>query len=558
MQSKYRNRMRLAAIPALALAITLLPAHAVRAQVQTTPPASSQANPPVPPADTADQAAAANERTVRLSDAEGDVKVYQGDQLVFPNALVNMPLTQGMRIVTGSDGRAEIQFEDGSVARAAPNSSIELAQLGRSPDGTLVTEIDAVSGLSYYEINGQGGQYTIQFGPHLISPSGNAVFRIDLDSNTPDIADMQGNLQIFEQQNLVVSTSAGQSVSFNPDDPALYSLSQTIMPDSWDQWNSDRDEQLTELQQQATQASAQNGNPENPAWDDLDYYGDWYNVPGYGQAWAPSGVGADWDPFGVGAWGYYPAFGYTWISGYPWGWWPYHCGAWDWVDGYGWLWFPGNCGWGAYGNGWYPYVSVWHIPPHYRVPPRPYGPPFHRIRPVHGPEHRIDGYPLVPVNRGQQFASVFQPVGSGVHAPPRALEWKGHTVQPIHSLRPPSSVYSPSGGFGGTVHPQPVIPHGGFRSPYAPVRPRTPHTFNPGSGYHAQPPANYGNQPHPGEGNRFPFGGFRPMPTPRFQRAPEPRQAPAPHPVFRPAQPAPAFHPPPAPRVESHPAPHHR
>ena len=51
------------------------------------------------------------------------------------------------------------------------------------------------------------------------------------------------------------------------------------------------------------------------------------------MAWTPSGVDANWDPFGQGNWGYYTTVGYVWISGYSWGWWPYHCGAWNWFDG---------------------------------------------------------------------------------------------------------------------------------------------------------------------------------------------------------------------------------
>jgi len=570
-QSKFSNPLRFFALPVLAFALALLPGLAVSAQVQSPqPPPSPQAIPPAPPADTANQAApAANQRTVRLSYVKGDVQVYQGDQVVFQNALQNMPLTEGMRIVTGSDGRAEVQFEDGSVARAAPNSSFELAQLTTSADGSLVTEVDALSGLTYYEINGQGGQYTVRFGPQTISPTGDAVFRIDLDGNSPEVADMQGNLQFLQEQNLIVATYSGQSIRFNADDPSLYTLSDTITNDSWDQWNSDRDQQLAQLQQEGAQSGASNGNPDNAAWDDLNYYGDWYNVPGYGEAWAPSGVGPDWDPFGVGAWGYYPSFGYTWISSYPWGWWPYHCGAWSWFNGYGWLWFPGNCGWGGYGGystGWYPWVNVWTIPPGYSVPPRPGNPPFRPHHGIHGPLHRIDAYPLVHVNRGQQFASVFHPVGSGGPRPvPRNFHWKGHTVKPIPRVPPPSGIGPRSSGPGNGFQPQPILPRGGFRTPYAPVNPGLPHPFHPGSGSRPTPPRQNANPPSRGGGNTNPFPRFHPQPTPRptpppvFRPAPMPRPMPMPRPAPRPVpmpHPGPVFHPAPPPAFHPAPAPH--
>jgi len=65
-------------------------------------------------------------RAVRLSDVEGQVQVFQGDQAEFDQAEPNMPAVEGMRFVTGNNGRLEIEFEDGSVARVTPNSSIQL------------------------------------------------------------------------------------------------------------------------------------------------------------------------------------------------------------------------------------------------------------------------------------------------------------------------------------------------------------------------------------------------------------------------------------------------
>src|SRR6202044_1797368 len=104
-----------------------------------------------------------------------------------------------------------------------------------------------------------------------------------------------------------------------------------------------------QLETNEAPARASSGNPDNPAWNDLDYYGSWYNLPGYGQVWSPSGVTAAWDPFGNGAW--------------------------DFLDGYGWVWIPGNCGYGFYGSGWYPYSTVWNVPPGYGLPVRPRGLP---------------------------------------------------------------------------------------------------------------------------------------------------------------------------------------
>jgi hypothetical protein len=391
---------------------------ATRAVAQdTAPPPPPDAQQPTP--------ATNNVRAVRLSDVEGKVQIFSGSEQAFDQAQINMPVMEGMRLVTGGDGRVEVQFEDGSVARVTPNSSITLSQLHRTADGSTVTAIDANGGLSYYELNGRAGQYSVRFGSDIITPTDSSIFRVNLDQN-PEVAVTHGTIHVSDGQNLVVDIHTNQSLRFDAQNPGQYDVAQSVNADSWDQWNSDRDQALAQLEENATAGRASSGNPDDPAWNDLDYYGDWYNVPGYGEAWAPSGVGAGWDPFASGSWGYYSGVGYSWISGNPWGWWPYHCGAWNYFDSFGWMWFPGNCGWGSVGAGWYPYATVWRIPPGYHLPIRP----IHGL-PTHGPIQHPQ--PLVAVNRnsldGQQFRAVGQPRPAA-----RAFEYEGQAIHPEQAI----------------------------------------------------------------------------------------------------------------------------
>ena len=63
-------------------------------------------------------------RAVRLGFVEGQVQIFQDNQMLADNALVNTPLFEGTQVVTSDEGRAEIQFEDGSVARLSPGTSL--------------------------------------------------------------------------------------------------------------------------------------------------------------------------------------------------------------------------------------------------------------------------------------------------------------------------------------------------------------------------------------------------------------------------------------------------
>lgn len=404
----------------------------------TTPPAPPPDQTAANPAAAPDQNAAnpnlaagqSTVRAVRISDVEGQVQVFENGQVAFNQALPNMPAVEGMRFVAGDNGRLEIEFEDGSVVRVTPDSSIQLTQLRRNADGSTVTAIDALSGLSYYELNNRGGQYSVHFGADTATPVQDAVFRVALDSAPYQLAVMHGSAHIDDGGGLSVDVKTNQTFQTDPQQPGEFTLAQNVSADSWDQWNSHRDQALSDLESNQTVARASSGDPNNPAWNDLDAYGNWYDVPGYGNVWSPAGVGANWDPFGNGAWGYYSGVGYTWISGYPWGWMPYHCGAWNYMNSFGWGWVPGNCGYGLYGDGWYPYATVWNVPPGYIPPPRPHGTP--------GPVHRIGTGPrpvppaprLVTVNRGEQFSKPFESA-PGARPEPRVLNFEGKTIQPL-------------------------------------------------------------------------------------------------------------------------------
>lgn len=419
-------RLLSAFVPALMVGLFL--PLALGAQETAPPPPADTQQQAAPPADAQQTPPTTNDvRAVRLSDVEGRVQVFAGSEQAFDQAQPNMPAVEGMRLVTASDGRVEVQFEDGSVARVTPNSSITLTELHRNGDGSTVTTIDANAGLTYYELNGRAGQYAVRFGAVTVTPVDSSIFRVTLDQN-PEIAVTHGAVHVSDDQNLALDVHTNQSVQFNAPNSTEYGVAQSVAANSWDQWNSDRDQTLATLDESATVARASTGNPDDPGWSDLDYYGNWYDVPGYGQAWAPSGVGAGFDPFGVGSWGYYSSVGYTWISGYPWGWWPYHCGAWNYFNTFGWLWFPGNCGWGSYGVGWYPYATVWRVPAGYRLPVRPLPP--HGL-PPHGPTPHPE--PVIVVNRTPDALQQFRAVGQA-KPEARSFEYDGQMIRPAQNL----------------------------------------------------------------------------------------------------------------------------
>jgi hypothetical protein len=373
-------------------------------------------------------------QAARLSSVAGQVRIAQGSQTLADHAVANTPLFEGSLVATADDGQAEIQFDDGSVARIAPNSLLALTVL-RGHGGTGDTEIALESGLGYFELQdgSQIGRFQVQFGDSMVTASGNAVLRISYDHPPGELAVFSGNARLERGSALTLDLHGGESVALNNSDPDHYSLAESIEPNSWDAWNSDRDQALT------TQAAAETGvtksfaENSNPAWNDLDANGSWYNVPDQGYVWSPSdAANPDWDPYGDGDWMWMPQFGYTWVSGYGWGYLPYQYGEWNYYNHFGWGWSPGRgnrspwWGRGHYGG---PNIGTGFAGYHPPLAPRRHstggGAPGSGGRP-------IGDYPMIAVNRRSSGA----PAGLQMRDRTTPVVIAGHTVQALRPFSP--------------------------------------------------------------------------------------------------------------------------
>lgn len=324
------------------------------------------------------------EWVARLSAVDGQVRVLVAGEPVVDQALVNLPVSVGTEIVTGDDGRAEIEFEDGTVARIAPNSGMRVIALRGSGGQSLQLE----GGLGYFET--RTGTAMVRFGTAVANVDSSTLLRLRLDAPPGEAAVLSGVAEIKLDKGASFTLAGGQSATLSAEDPNQYATT-TLVRDSWDAWNQDRNQALVNEASASTGALAiDNG---TPAWSDLDANGSWYPVPGVGEVWSPRVASAgDWEPYGCGHWVWTPRFGYVWVSCWQWGFMPYMCGNWDFYDGFGWGWSPYGCGAG-WGGGFFTTVRVRRGPPGYRPLPHP-GPrprrPIGEPRPPHPPVIPID------------------------------------------------------------------------------------------------------------------------------------------------------------------------
>ena len=494
---------------------------------------------------------------VRLSFATGAVQITVGGQVVVDQAVTNLPVSEGAAIVTGQDGQAEIQLEDGSIARITPNSTLQLSALR----GASGADLDLVRGLGYFEL--QNGQSSIGFGASHVSVSGFTVLRIRMDEQPGELAVFTGQAQLDYGRQLQMTLQAGESVALNPMNPGRSFLAESIESDSWDGWNSDRDQALNQELAGQTQASAsyQDSGAPSPAWADLDANGSWYNVPGQGYVWTPYAASdPGWQPYGCGRWVWTPQSGYVWVSCESWGFLPYMCGGWNYYDGFGWGWSPAyGCGRGQHwGSGYFTSVRIHNGPRGFDPIRRPL--PGPRQPNGLGPRQIFVGRPIPPSAQRPHFDHRDQAVigGVSVHAlPPERRDapvagggngfWgrgRGQDTRP--DQRQDQNRQTPQGGKPDPGwHSDPGMrpqPGGGRTNQNQPPdqNRQTPQGGRPDPGWHSdpgmrpQPGGGRTNQnPSPDQNRQMPQGG---RPSAPGNSSPAPSAPPATGPANPPAQ----------------------
>src|SRR6266536_1126502 len=302
-------------------------------------------------------------RIVRLSSVDGDVRIDRNTGAGWEKAFLNLPITQGVKLQTGNEGRAEVEFEDGSAVRLAPNSMLEFPQLELRDSGVRLSKVDVKQGTVYVNFRaGKNDELRLSFVRETVEFKDAVHCRVQVREADATFAVFKGSSTV-DGASGSVEVGKNQSVTF---DLANHDQSETAKLDAepFDTWDKEQ-----EKYHNTYLSKSHDYSPNAYGVSDLNYYGNYFDAPGYGTLWQPYFVSAGWDPFMNGGWAWFPGAGYTWVSAYPWGWTPYHCGSWLYGPSFGWAWQPGGCG------SWFGVPPVVNAPSTFRQPQPPRGQP---------------------------------------------------------------------------------------------------------------------------------------------------------------------------------------
>ena len=385
-------------------------------------------------------------RAARLAYFRGDVSVLNADYPTGTSAQMNMPLIEGARLETGEDGEAEVEFEDGSLIRLTPRSSVLLSRMRASSDGRYGTEMVLANGLIYAELRATSKYaYRIEAGRDFVRPVANATVRIELDQPPATVAVFDGTARVERvgaqaDAGFQVDVGRGESLRGDSDAGGRYFLTQQIEHNSWDDWNEEREQGAANALAARTSARDRYAGDQGYGWSDLDANGTWFDA-GQGPVWQPYDARlTGFDPYGYGSWVWYPGPGYVWSSGYAWGWTPFRCGSWNYWPDFGWGWVPssgyGGGGGGFRGNGGPGVtrrgntINLSNVPPGYMRPMPP------AAGELEGPNGPVRIHPIIPVRSGPAPTGERRRVSD-------ARQIAGHTAMPLRTVE---GVYTSRGG----------------------------------------------------------------------------------------------------------------
>ena len=271
-----------------------------------------------------------DQRIARLSYIEGHVSFQHPGEVDWSAASVNMALQVADRLYTGETGRAEVQFDDGSVLRLAEKTDVEILAMRED-----LVQVRILLGLASLTARGSV-PFEIDTPAAAFTTMEKGAYRFDVVENGDSDAIVREGLLSAADKKSSSRVESGELLHVTPGEQGTSTLARYDQRDSWDEWTDRRDADMMAYQSRQylpdyVYAGA----------SDLDRYGYWVDVGTYGPGWVPYSVGPSWSPYWDGRWVYRPFWGWTWVSYEPWGWLPYHYGRWHFTASIGWCWFPG-------------------------------------------------------------------------------------------------------------------------------------------------------------------------------------------------------------------------
>jgi hypothetical protein len=240
---------------------------------------------------------------VRVSYVEGDVRISRGEEkgktAVWDHAVADLPLETGFSLVTGNNGRAEIEFEDASTLYLAENSVLTFNDL-HTDSGIPYTDLGLLTGTASVDVH----PYIAGEEFYLRTPTDTFVSRYPdfwnarVSSYLDGVAHTRFDGKLLMVPNMTQTAEArdqtlyfrdGHRVDFaGPKDSVGFA--------DWDKWVADRVAQRQTAMAEMMKASGLTS--PIPGLADMKGKGTFFACPPYGTCWEPTAAQGNSQPAG--------------------------------------------------------------------------------------------------------------------------------------------------------------------------------------------------------------------------------------------------------------------
>lgn len=285
-------------------------------------------------------------RVIRVSLTRGEVSLRRAGDIEWERARLNVPLVEGDTLATGPDARLEIQLDARNFIRVGADSVLRVVTL--RDEGVAFSLSEGTASFRLARFDREREYFEVDAPKTTIAAEKRGLYRVDVsprgDVNVTVRDD--GRARIYsETSGFVLRENRSARLVAGASEEGDWELSAAAAPDSWDNWNGERERHLAQLLR--LEQRDRYYDPEVWGAEELDIYGDWVQTSEYGYVWRPHVTVINnyynWAPYRYGHWRYCPPYGWTWIPDEDWGWAPYHYGRWVYVNNY-WCWAPRGYG----------------------------------------------------------------------------------------------------------------------------------------------------------------------------------------------------------------------
>ena len=201
----------------------------------------------------------------RVSYIHGDVSSQRGDNSEWVALTQNSPVSQGDRVATGQNSRAELQLDYADILRMSGNATANITSLSRTG-----IQVQVGQGLvTFVALKGSEANAEIDTPNASVHPQGPGEYRILINSDSEtQVIVRQGSADIATPQGST-HVDQGQMITIQGTDSPQYKTEAATGRDEWDTWNDERDHRITGASSWGKTDRYYTGS------EDLDTYGTW-------------------------------------------------------------------------------------------------------------------------------------------------------------------------------------------------------------------------------------------------------------------------------------------